>query len=310
MEQKKFMDIERAKFNTEEIAKNNTLGFDKGDIIQITEKVDGSNASFRYDAETNSLIAFSRKKTLDFANTLNGFYNWVQTLDVNLFAKYPNYVFFGEWLTSHTITYKQEAYKKFYFYDVYDVEKQCYLLQTEVKKLATECSLSYVKEYYYGEFISWEHCMSFMERESDISVGVQEGVVIKNQTKLNNPNTRLDFVLKLVNSQFSEIKKDNHIKKIEDPNKLKEKERAREIVEKIVTEQRVRKEILKMQDEGLLPSILTSKDMRTIAQNLPKRIYEDCLKEELEYVKECGEHFGKISGNLTMTFAKKIVLGI
>ena len=217
MEQKNFMDISRIKENTE-LTVTNTGGFHVGDHIVIQEKVDGSNAAIAYDKETNKLVAFSRKQTLDWNNTLNGFWNWVQTLTLNHFSKYPNYVFFGEWLTSHTIKYIQDAYKKFYFYDVYDKENECYLPQSEVKRLADELGLKYVQTFYDGEFISWEHCMSFMH-ESDIAIDVPEGVVVKNQTELNNRNSRTPFVLKIVNSQFSEIKKDNHRQKVEDPQK-------------------------------------------------------------------------------------------
>ena len=104
------MDISRIKEDTE-LTVANTGGFHVGDHIVIQEKVDGSNSAIAYDKETNKLVAFSRKKTLDYDNTLNGFWNWVQTLAVEPFSKYPNYVFFGEWLTSHTIKYIQDAYK-------------------------------------------------------------------------------------------------------------------------------------------------------------------------------------------------------
>jgi hypothetical protein len=77
----------------------------------------------------------------------------------------------------------------------------------------------------------------------------------------------------------------------------------------IVTENRVRKELNKMIDEGLLPTELTPKDMSTIARNLPKRIMDDCLKEEKETVIEAGEFAGKVANSLVMQFAKKIVLG-
>lgn len=315
MEQKRFVDIERVKLPTSDIAKSNVYGFERGDHIVIQEKVDGANASIRYDKDNNCLVAFSRKKTLDQNNTLNGFYNYVLSLDVDKFITYHNYVFFGEWLVSHTIKYKQEAYKKFYFYDVFDLEKNQYLLQNEVRELANELGFTYVKTYYDGKFISWEHCKSFMEQESDISIGVQEGVVIKNDTKRNiklySPNNiRFETVLKLVNAQFSEIKKDNHIKKIEDPNHIKEREHCEEIVMKIVTKQRVHKEILKMIDEQLLPNQLSMQDMKTICKILPKRIYDDCMKEEREYVIEAGEMFGKMSSHKTIEFTKEIILGI
>lgn len=99
MEQKKFMDISRIKEDTE-LTVANTGGFHVGDHIVIQEKVDGSNSAIAYDKETNKLVAFSRRQTLDYNNTLNGFWNWVQTLAVEPFSKYPNYVFFMEWLTS------------------------------------------------------------------------------------------------------------------------------------------------------------------------------------------------------------------
>lgn len=308
MKQKHFMDIDRARFGEDELTKNNISGFEVGDLIVIQEKVDGSNASFRYDTETGKLVSFSRKKELDYNNTLNGFFNWVQKLDINRFKDFPNYIFFGEWLTSHTIKYIPEAYNKFYFYDIYDVENECYLPQDKVKELSVVVDLIYVKTYYVGEFVSWEHCKSFMEQQSDISVGTQEGIVIKNQTKLNDPNTRNPFVVKLVNDKFSEIQKSRHIEKVLDPNKEAKKKQAEEIVDKIVTKNRVEKEIYKMRDEQLLPEVIEPKDMSTIAKLLPKRIYDDCVKEENDLVLEAGEFFGKMLNGKVMGYAKEIVL--
>ena len=307
MEQKKFMDISRIKEDTE-LTVANTNGFEVGDLIVIQEKVDGSNAGIAYDIETDKLVAYSRKNELRFDMTLNGFWNWVQTLNVEPFRKYPDYVFFGEWLVKHTIKYIQEAYSKFYFYDVYDKKNECYLPQTEVKRLAEELNFIYVKTFYVGEFISWEHCKSFMN-DSDIAVDKPEGVVVKNQSKLNNPNSRTPFVLKIVNDCFSEIKKDNHRHKVEDPQKLAAREKASNIVDQIVTKNRVQKEIYKMIDENILPAKIEPSDMRIVAQNLPKRIYDDCIKEESELVIEAGEFFGKMCGSKAMSFAKEIILG-
>ena len=137
MEQKKFMDISRIKEETE-LTVANTNGFEVGDQIVIQEKVDGSNAGIAYDIETDKLVAYSRKNELRFDMTLNGFWNWVQELSVEPFRKYPDYVFFGEWLVSHTIKYVADAYNKFYFYDVYDKKNECYLSQAEVRRLAEE----------------------------------------------------------------------------------------------------------------------------------------------------------------------------
>lgn len=88
------MDISRVKFG-DELTSSNTGGFEVGDIIQITEKWDGNNASIRYDIETGKLIAFSRRLELTFNNTLNGFWNYVQSLNAEDYKDTPNYVILG-----------------------------------------------------------------------------------------------------------------------------------------------------------------------------------------------------------------------
>lgn len=300
------MDISRVKFG-DELTPSNTGGFEVGDIIQITEKWDGSNASICYDIETGKLVAFSRRLELSFNNTLNGFWNYVQNLNVEDYKDTPNYVIFGEWGVKNAIKYNPEFYKNWYVYDIYDVEKEEYLPQTEVKKFVEEHGLTYIHVLYEGEFISWEHCQTFCN--SPAYGDKQEGIVIKNQTKLNNPYSRTPFVLKIVNECFSEIKKDNRRQKIEDPQKIKEREHAQSIVDMIVTKRRVEKELYKMRDEGVVPEKITPEDMRIVAQNLPNRIYTDCLKEERELVESAGEYFGKMCGSKAMFFAKELILG-
>lgn len=61
MKQKHFMDIQRMKENDSELVSSNCCGFHVGDHIQVTTKIDGSNASFRYDTECGQLVPFSRK---------------------------------------------------------------------------------------------------------------------------------------------------------------------------------------------------------------------------------------------------------
>lgn len=306
MEQKKFMDISRVKFG-DELTPANIGGFEVGDIIQISEKCDGSNTSIRYDIETGKLVAFSRRLKLSFDNTLNGFWNYVQGLNHENYKNTPNYVIFGEWGVKNAITYKPEFYKNWYVYDIYDAEKEEYLPQNEVKKFVEEHGLTYIHVLYEGEFISWDHCMTFCN--SPAYGDKQEGIVIKNQSKLNNKYSRTPFVLKIVNECFSEVKKDNHRQKIEDPQKIKEREHAQGIVDQIVTKRRVEKEIYKMRDEGIVPEKIAPQDMKIVAQNLPKRIYQDCLKEERELVEAAGEFFGKMCGSKSMYFAKEIILG-
>lgn len=306
MKQKKFMDISRIRFG-DELTAPNTDGFEVGDIIQISEKLDGANASIRYDAENNSLIAFSREQELNFNNTLTGFWNYVQTLDAEKYKDTPNYVIFGEWGVKNAIKYNPDVYGHWYVYDIYDVEKEQYLPQSEVKQFVEEHGLTYIHVLYEGEFVSWDHCMTFCNTPAYGEL--QEGIVIKNQTKLNNRNSRTPFVLKIVNECFSEVKKNNRKRKEEDPQKVQEREAAQAIVDSIVTKRRVEKEIYKMRDEGILPERIEPQDMKIVAKNLPKRIYEDCMKEESESVVAAGQFFGKLCSSKAMQYAKEIILG-
>ena len=302
MERKSFMDIQRLK---EGFADD----FRPGDEIVIQEKFDGSNASFRYDVETGKLVAFSRRQTLNpLDNTLSGFYNYIQSLNADEFKDYPDYVVFGEWSGArNAIIYYPECTKKWYVFDIYDVNEQVYLQQSEVKKFAEEHGLDYINTYYVGPFISWDHVMSFMGTSA--YGDIQEGIIVKNQTKLNDPNTRLPFVVKIVGEKFHEIKKTNHAKKVVDPKKLQERAAAQELTESIVTRRRVEKELYKMRDDGIIPADWCEKDMKTVARELPSRIYQDCIKEEPETVTEIGQFFGKFCSSTSMKYARNIILG-
>lgn len=302
MDQKHFMDIDRAKFSTE-LRNGNTDGFEVGDHIVIQEKWDGSCASIQYDIETGKLITFSRKQELNYNNTLAGFWNYVQQLNPEDFKNTPNLVIFGEWGRKNKINYNQDSYGKWYVFDIYDRETQKYLPQDFVKQFTEDHGLTYIHTLYDGPFISWDHCKSFCH--SPAYGDMQEGVVVKNMTKLNTTYSKLPFVLKIVNEDFAEVKSE----KVVDPQKLAAQEKAKAIVDMIVTKRRVEKEILKMRDEGILPEKIEPKDMKIVAQNLPKRIYDDCLKEEREYVIDAGEYFGKTCGATAMKLAKEIILG-
>ena len=113
---KHYIDIQAIIENDTELKRSNAKGFEVGDIIQITEKVDGSNASVQKEGET--LMAYSRKQPLDEFNHLDGFYNYVQTLNPADFDK--RYIIFGEWLRKNKIVYEKENMHKWYVFDIFD----------------------------------------------------------------------------------------------------------------------------------------------------------------------------------------------
>lgn len=308
MELKHFVDIQNLREADVDVGNGiirgrNNQAFEVGDIISITEKVDGSNASIRYDVETGTLCAFSRRLPLTPTTTLTGFYNYVQTLNPDDYKDTPQYTIFGEWLIKHKIKYNDENMKKWYVYSIYDNDKSVWLPQDEVKAFAKSHNLIYVHELYVGPFVSWEHCKSFCN--SPIYGDRQEGVVIRNLTKLADPNNRFPHILKIVNEDFAESKK---VKEV-DPIKEAEKAKAFELMSGIVTRNRVEKLIFKLREDNIIPAVIAPTDMKTVAQNLPKLAYADCMKEEPEIMTACGEYAGKMCGSLTMQHAKEILLG-
>lgn len=305
---KHFIDIENIREESIDLGdglvrESNTGCFVPGDFVQYTEKVDGSNASFQYI--DGKLIAFSRKKELDFNNTLNGFWNFVQSLNPEDYKEESHLIFFGEWLIHNKINYDNENYKQFYMYDVFNTKTEQWQMQSYVKDLAKRHNLNYVHVLYEGPFISWEHARSFLN--SSAYGSRQEGLVAKNQDKLHDVKNRLPAYLKIVNEDFKESMKikERHVDLEKEANKV----HAEELMNSIVTENRVSKELLKMRNEGAIPSELTPKDMGIIAKLLPKRIWEDCLKEENEVCMAAGEYAGKFCSSITMQHAKKIILG-
>ena len=128
---KKFMDIERIK-------EKYATAFSVGENIVCEEKIDGANASFTYDTETDSVVSFSRNMTLKPSNTLQGFYNFVGLFDKEVIKSVTlngRYIIFGEWLVKHTIKYPEDCYNNFYMFDVWDTVDECYLPFNLVKEM-------------------------------------------------------------------------------------------------------------------------------------------------------------------------------
>ena len=303
---KHFVDIEHIKESATTLSKCNTGAFWPGDIIQITEKVDGSNASIQYvDGE---LKVFSRRQELTPDNTLDGFYDYVKSLDPAKFSDTPNLVIFGEWLRKNKIIYEADNMHKWYVYDIFDLTTEQWMPQDFVKDFCKKHDLIYVHVLYEGPFISWDHCKTFMH--SPMYGDRQEGIVIKNQTKLNEPIIRDPVYLKIVNDDFKETQKQKAPKSAE---QIAAGNEAMALALTIITERRVEKMIFALRDDGIFPETFEAKDMKLVAQHLPRRVYEDCLKEEPETVAAVdalgAQPFGKICGSIVMKMARNLIIG-
>lgn len=266
---KKYTNVIRyGKPSTKEVIK-------EGDYITITEKLDGSNASFRLD-ESNEIgvSCYSRNLLLTAENTLNGFYNWVVENIASIKDKLnPNYIYYGEYLVKHKIVYKPEAYKNFYMFSIWDEEKQQYLSDDIVKSEAERLGLKTVPYFYEGVYISFEHLMSFVGKSNiTLEPNTGEGIVVKNVNYFDKHNRQV-FV-KLVSEKFAEVQKQKLPK---NPN-INQREIA--LVKSVLTQPRVEKLLYKLVDEGLLKEDYTIKDMGLILKALGSRVYDDIMKEE------------------------------
>ena len=321
--QHKFIDIDyireedivigKKEDGTDAIRPKNTGAFEPGDIIQITTKIDGANASIAWDETTGKLEIFSRTNLLTSPGSLRGFYDYIKT-EVEPktdWSKYDGYVFFGEWCVKHTVNYNKDWYNKWRVYDIWSKTTGCYLSQLTVKDICRELGFEYIEELYYGPFISWDHCRSFIKKSTAYGPD-QEGIVVKNQTKLGNLDNRNPAYIKIVNEKFKESQHSNKSPKVIDPKKVAAHEKAVELVEAVVTEARVKKAICKMIDEGQLLSELQPKDMGSVMKLLPKCVFDDIVKEESETVKavqDLGENIGKLVASTAAKHARTIIVG-
>lgn len=301
MDQKKYVDIERLKDKY-------SMAFKAGEHITVSEKIDGANASIRYDAETGSLAAFSRRQRLTEDNNLQGFYAYVLTLDPVKWADVTSngrFIVFGEWLVKHTIKYPDALMRKFYVFDVWDTEAEQYVPWFLTYQIAQALGLKTVPIFYDGEFTSWEDLYALVGRTEMQAEPTGEGIVIKSQDRLDNKFSGTPAYVKIVAKEFSEVHQSKPQKEI-DPAKIAAKQAAEAQVETIVTQRRIEKTIQKFVEDNLIPEDWDEKNLGTIAKILPRAVYEDCVKEEPETVTQI-ENFGKLCAQVAMKHARNLV---
>lgn len=275
---KKYTDVIR-------YGKSSTNGvLQEGDIISITEKIDGSNASFRTDETSPTGIScYSRNQPLDEHNTLSGFYNWVVENIIPIQDKLnPNYIYYGEWLVKHKVIYKDDCYKNFYMFSIWDIEKEQYLSDEVVISEAERLGLTTTNYFYIGEYQSFEYLMSFVGKSDMTSEpNTGEGIVVKNVSYFDKYNRQM-FV-KLVSDKFAEVQKQKLPK---NPNV---DDKVIVLVKSVLTKPRVEKIMYKLVDEGLLKEDYAIEDMGLILRSLGSKVYDDIMKEESDLFVEYEE---------------------
>jgi hypothetical protein len=165
-------------------------------ITHIFPKLDGTNASVWIDS--NGLLkAGSRNRELSLENDNAGFRDSLSGSESGVkhwkyLISHPNHLLYGEWLVPHTIkTYREDAWRRFWIFDVYNKETGKFLSYDEYQPLLEQYSLDYIpciKKYKNGSYENFLHeaqnNSSFLLPDGEKG----EGIVIKNYDWTNKHN--------------------------------------------------------------------------------------------------------------------------
>lgn len=264
-------------------------------VCHIQEKIDGANASIWIDEEGMIQCGSRNRHLID--DDFNGFVSFVRNHPgiYEYFSWYPNSILYGEWLVKHTINYREDAYKKFYLFDIYDGFS--FLDPAEVIR-ASDC-YKIERIPYIGVLNnpSIDQLKEFVGKSLFGDRG--EGVVIKN---MNFRNKFGDLCYaKLVSESF----KEDNLLAFNDNDKHSEDYNERYFVNKYMTLGRVQKVIDKIQ-----PEINERLDMKHIPR-VCNSAYHDMLTEEIwEASKKIQSIKFNSLKNLAMKKAKQIYVDI
>ena len=194
----------RKYLHVEKWGNDEVLGIELGKAY-VFPKLDGTNASLWF---SKGMQGGSRNRELSVDNDNAGFYKecCFDSRYEEWFNKYPHLRLYGEWLVPHTIkTYREETWRKFYIFDVYNDKTEQYLTYEEYQPLLEEFNLDYIpplaiiKNGTYEDFV---HQLSNNIMFIKDGEGIGEGVVIKNYDFYNKFGNQI--WAKIITSEFKE----------------------------------------------------------------------------------------------------------
>ena len=272
MEFKKYQHLER--FGTTEV-QNIELG-----KAYIFPKLDGTNASIWID--NGKVQAGSRKRHLSLDKDNAGFYEWVLKQDniLEYLKANPTHRIFGEWLVPHSLkTYKNDAWRKFYVFDVVEDrtelshendEKFKYLNYEEYKLILEKYNIDYIPPISIITNSTYEQLVNQLAKNVFLiedGEGSGEGIVIKNYD-FKNKYGRQTWA-KIITSEF----KEKHAKEM-GASKIKGKKLIEEEVAKeFVTKALIEKVYAKIENNGGFTSKKIPELLHTVYYDVVK---EDC----------------------------------
>ena len=215
-------------------------------IVTIQPKIDGTN-SVVFLGDDGLVHAGSRKRELSLKDDNAGFYNTIEK-DENIksyLLKHPTHLVYGEWLVPHSIkSYDQDAWRKFYIFDVYDAAEERYLSYDEYVPLLAEFQLTYIPEIARLENPTIEEVASYINETHYLMPEgcAPEGVIAKNY----NYKNKWGHVVwgKIISEEFFNKKQHLRIQNHEAKNDFELK-----VALEYITDAVVRKEYAKILNE-------------------------------------------------------------
>jgi hypothetical protein len=149
----------------------------------VFPKLDGTNGSVWWD---DGVKAGSRNRELALDNDNAGFMNAmvVDKAIVSFLYNEPDLILYGEWLVPHTLkTYNDDAWRKFYVFDVFDRKKERLLSYDEYSEGLVAAGINVIAPIAIiknGSIDHFTECLSKAHYLVKDGEGAGEGVVIKN----------------------------------------------------------------------------------------------------------------------------------
>lgn len=217
--------------------------------VYVFPKLDGTNSVVWVD-DGNEVSCGSRNRKLTLDNDNAGFMAYVKS-DIGMpireaAGQFSNYYFYGEWLVPHTFkAYREDAWRKFWLFDIYDTECKQWLPYEECLNIAEYHDLDIITCSAIIDHPSEEQLANMLDTNTFLvqdNVGPGEGIVLKNYHFINRYG-RVCWA-KIVRNEFKDANKKLFGTRPTEGTLTVE----RRVVEKYVTEAFVTKERAKIEN--------------------------------------------------------------
>lgn len=171
--------------HVERLGHDEVAGIELGEVY-VFPKLDGTNASVWCDGASGLPRAGSRNREITPSDDNHGFAAWayVDPRLRELVRNHRSLILYGEWLVPHTLkTYRDDAWRRFWIFDVWDRMTERYLPFEEYRSLARECyGLDVIDPLWRATNPSEDQLRRATEGNTYLvcdGAGLGEGVVIK-----------------------------------------------------------------------------------------------------------------------------------